>query len=367
MSATRWLTTAWLVLAGLVPFLGASSVQAGEPLRLKIIGGLAGVNQFGRFEEPFWREEIGKLSSGQISATIQPFDRSGLPGPEMLQLMRLGVVPFGTALLALIAADEPEFNMLDLPALSPDIETLRRHVDAFRPRAAQLLSERYGVTLLGIYTYPAQVIYCTRPFRDLDDLSGRRIRTSSVGQSEFVSALGAMPVLTAFSETVKVITTGVADCAITGTLSGGEIGLADVTSHLHGMAVSWGLSVFAANTAAWQELPAAARDTIVRGIADLETRIWQAAGQDTLTGFLCNIGAPSCPNGRRGRMTLVPASDIDRETRKQLLRDVVLPRWIDRCGTTCIGIWNETVGPVAGLHLDLDLAARLTVTETPTH
>lgn len=350
--------------AAAVSLLAGGPAAASETLRLKVIGGLGGVAQYTRHEEPFWRDEIGRLSAGRIAATIQPFDRSGLPGAEMLQLMRLGVVPFGTALLALAAADDPEFNALDLPALSPDIDTLRRHVDAFRARGASLLAERYGVTLLGIYTYPAQVIYCTRPFRDLDDLAGRRIRTSSVGQSEFVSALGALPVVTPFSETVRAVTSGVVDCAITGTLSGHEIGLSGVTTHLHGMAISWGLSIFAANSAAWNELPGDLRDIIVRGVSDLEARIWQGAGQDTLTGFLCAIGTPSC-TARPGRMTLVPASASDRQTRERLLREVVLPRWIDRCGPSCVESWNATLGPVAGLRLALDESDRLQVTTFP--
>jgi TRAP-type C4-dicarboxylate transport system substrate-binding protein len=350
-----------LLFGGLAP-----AAFAGESIRLKVIGGLAGVAQFTRLEEPFWREEIRRLSGGRITATIQSFDRSGLPGPEMLQLMRLGVVPFGTALLAVVAADEPEFNALDLPALSPDIETLRRNVEAFRARAASLLRDRYGVTLLGIYTYPAQVIYCTRPFRGLDDLAGRRIRTSSVGQSELVSGLGALPVLTPFSETVKAVTNGVVDCAITGTLSGHEIGLSDVTTHLHGMAIGWGLSFFGANSAAWFSLPHEARDVIGRGVADLEDRIWVAAGQDTLTGFLCNIGTSSCPTGRRGRMTLVPTAEADRTTRERLLRDVVLPRWVDRCGPSCVESWNATLSAVTGHYLEIDGTARVHVTITST-
>ena len=40
-------------------------------------------------------------------------------------------------------------------------------------------------------------------------------------------------------------------CAITGTMSGNTIGLHQATSHLHSMPITWGLSLFAANKAAW--------------------------------------------------------------------------------------------------------------------
>ena len=158
-----------------------------------------------------------------------PFDRSGIRGQEMLQLMRLGVVPFGTILLALASADEPELNALDLPMLNPDIATLRRTVTLWRPRIETLLRERYGIRLLAVYTYPAQVMFCQQAFTGLGDLAGRRVRVSSVGQSELIEALGATPVVTPFAEIVPAIRGGVVQCAITGTLSGNAIGVHEVT------------------------------------------------------------------------------------------------------------------------------------------
>ena len=65
-----------------------------------------------RLERPFWEEQVETLSGGRIKAEIHPFDRSGLPGQEMLQLMRLGVVPFGTALLALVSGDSQNSTRL---------------------------------------------------------------------------------------------------------------------------------------------------------------------------------------------------------------------------------------------------------------
>ena len=106
----------------------------------------------------------------------------------MLQLMKLGVVPFGTALLAVVAGDEPQLNALDLSVVSPTMEDLRASARALRPSVGRLLAERYDIELLGVYAHPAQVLYCAKPFSGLADIAGRRVRTSSVGQSEFVHA-----------------------------------------------------------------------------------------------------------------------------------------------------------------------------------
>lgn len=343
---------AWVVAAvALVWTALAGTLAHGQPapadtVRLQIVGGLARVTQFTDFEQPFWKKEITERSGGRIVADITPLDGGGLRGQEMLQLMRLGVVPFGSALLAVVAGDEPELNAVDLPVLSPDMPTLRRTVEAYRGHLATVLRERYDIELLGIYVYPAQVLFCKAPFSSLDDMRGRRIRTSSVGQSSLMTALGAIPVVLPFAETVQALRDNVVDCAVTGTLSGYEIGLPDVTSHVHGMAISWGLSFFGANISAWQALPEDLRQIIRTGVAQLELRIWAQADIDTGRGIACNTGAATCGDPPARPMTLVPASPADEARRHRLIEEFVLPQWVDRCGAACAAAWNAYLAKV---------------------
>ncbi|MBS9477638.1 TRAP transporter substrate-binding protein [Ancylobacter radicis] len=320
---------------------------------MQIVGGLAGVTQYTRYEEPFWEKEITELSKGRIKATIRPLDAGGLRAEETLQLMRLGVVPFGTASLSRVSSDDPELNAFDLPVLNPDMATLRRTVNATRKHLADYLRQRYDIELLAVYAYPAQVIFCTKPFTGLDDLVGRKVRTSSVGQAELMGALGAVPVLLPFAEIVPALKSGVAECAITGTLSGYEIGLPGIATHVHSMAISWGLSFFGANRAAWDAVPQDLQQVIRQGLADLERRVWAQADADTQRGLACNSGTASC-NGPPGEMELVPTSPKDAARRERLLERVVLPRWITRCGPSCARVWNTYLAPVHGVHAETE-------------
>lgn len=325
---------------------GAAQAPDDSAVKLSIVGGLAGVTQYTKLEQPFWLSEMPQRAKGRIVATIRPLDGGSLRGQEMLQLMRLGVVPFGTALMAVVAGDEPELNALDLPILNPDMATLRSTTQALRQHVAKVLRERYGIELLAIYTYPAQVLFCQEPFSSLNDIAGRKVRTSSVGQSELMTALRAIPVMVPFAEITSAVSTGVVDCAITGTLSGYEIGLPDVTSHVHAMAISWGLSLFGANAAFWDTLPADVRQIILAGVTDLERRVWEQAEADTARGLACDSGAEACGKALDRPMTVVSQSPADEERRRRLLEEVVLPRWIERCGDDCVETWNTYLAPV---------------------
>lgn len=321
---------------------GSARAAGPEPIELRIVGGLAGVKQYVTLEEPFWSREIAKLTDGRVKAIVHPFDRSGLRGQDMLQLMRLGVLPFGTALVSMAAADEPLLSVADLPGLNPDFASLQRNVALVRPLMQAVLRERYSIELLAIYTYPAQVVFCAKPFASLQDLWGRRVRVSAVAQAEMFAGLGAVPIVVPFAEVTRAVRTGVVDCAVTGTLSGFESGLADVTSHIHAMPITWGISIFGANTTTWDALPEDVRAILRRHVADLERRIWDTAQRDTALGLACAAGKPACERTSGQPMTIVPTSPQDEAQRQQLVDKFVVPSWIDRCGPECERVWQET-------------------------
>jgi TRAP-type C4-dicarboxylate transport system substrate-binding protein len=333
-------------------------VSAGKPAtvaalvpaaRLRIVGSLGSLRLFTRHEEPFWTQTLPALTAGRVQADIAPFDRAGIRGQDMLRLLQQGVVPFGTALLSLASAEDALLGAPDMPGLNPDMATLRRTAQAFRPALAAHLKRSRGLELLAVYTYPAQVLFCSRPFSTLADLQGRRVRVSGAPQAELVEALGATPVVTPLVDAEPQLRAGKLDCAITGTMSGNTIGLQDVTSHLHIMALSWGLSVFAANSAAWDALSPALRSLLRQHLPQLEREVWDEAERETGEGVACNSGAGPCIGGRSGHMVVVPASAADRARLRELLARTTLPHWVARCGADCAELWNRTLAPVVGL------------------
>jgi hypothetical protein len=114
---------------------------------------------------------------------------------------------------------------------------------------------------------------------------------------------------------------------------------------------TWGLSLFAANKAAWAALPADLRQLLLRELPQLEQAIWADAERETGEGIACNSGKDSCKPALRGRMTVVQPSAADNDRLRTLLSTTVLPRWVDRCGPRCAEAWDSTLAPVVGVRL----------------
>jgi len=182
-------------------------------------------------------------------------------------------------------------------------------------------------------------------------MRGRRIRISSATQSDWVTALGAVPVQTAFADVATNLRSGNIDCAITGTMSGNAIGLHEVTSHIHTLSVNWGVAAFVANGAAWSALPKEIQDLLQRELPKLEQAIWADAETETRDGIACNVGAATCVGGKKGRMVEVRPSAADTAKGREILEKQVLPGWLKRCGPQCAPLWKQTVGTAAGVEL----------------
>lgn len=331
--------------------LAASALVAGSAVaqdlpktQLKVVGGLSNLTPYKDFEQPFWTKTIPEKSKGQVTAEIKGFNEMGLKGPELLRLMGQGVIEFGTATLSYFASDNPINEAIDLAGLSPDVKTARQVTDLFVPVYAKLYGGNNNVKILGLSPYPAQVLFCNAPIKGLADIKGKKVRTSSRTQAEFIEALGGTGVTLAFGEVVPALQNKVVDCAITGSLSGYSAKWYEVSTHLYTLPINWNQQIHAVNQKAWDKLDPKVQVFLQENINQLMNQMWDAAVNQTQQGFDCNTGAAACPFPVKGKMVLVEPSEADRQLLKKLTAEVVVPKWAARCSAQCVADFNDTIG-----------------------
>lgn len=340
-----------LMLSAAASLLAATAAGAQElpKTNLKVVGGLSNLTAYQDYEKPFWTKTIPEKSKGQVTAEIKGFNEMGLKGPELLRLMSQGVVEFGTATLSYFASDNPINEAIDLAGLAPDVKTAREVTDAFAPVLAKTYGDGSNVRLLGISTYPAQVLFCNAEMKGLADLKGKKVRTSSRTQAEFVEAFGGSSVTMAFGEVVPALQNKVVDCAITGSLSGYSAKWYEVSTHLLALPINWNQQIHAVNDKAWQKLDPKVQTFLQTNIDGLVNDIWTAAAKQTQQGYDCNTGAAACPFDVKGKMVLVTPTDADKALLKKVLQDQILPKWAARCSAECVASFNATVGKTLGV------------------
>lgn len=330
----------------------APSLPAGPPVRVvAVTQPLPTQPQYTRVDQPILRDATGQRSNGRVQVTLSTHAERNLAGNEIVRLVRSGQVEIGAGTLTTLSGDVPILDGVDLAGLAPDIRDAQRISEAIIPAANRDL-ERFGVRLVALYPFPAQVVFCRAPFTSLADLRGRRIRTFGNSLVDFFTTLGAQPVSIGFPEVYSALERGVVDCAITGTGSGAAARWPEVTTHISALPVSWAVAGYMVNLAWWNRLDPPVRAFLEATMKEVSDAQWALGAAATRDGIDCNIGrAAECrihvvaPRP----MTEVVPTDADRAEARRIFREVVLPGWVRRCGARCGEVYNEVIAPISGV------------------
>lgn len=307
--------------------------------------------QFTLVDAPLLRDGLRTRSNGRIEVTLASHAERNLGGNEIIRLVRAGQAEIGAGTLSTLSGDVPILDGVDLAGLAPDIAVARRIADAMLPAANRDL-ERFGVRIMAMYPFPAQVLFCRAPFTSLADLRGRRVRTFGNSLVDFYTALGAQPTSIGFPEVYSALERGVVDCAITGTGSGAAARWPEVSTHISDLPVSWAVAAYVVNLSWWNRLDPQVRGVLESTFSEMNDRLWQLGAEGTRDGIDCNIGnRDGCRiHSLSARpMTEVKATDADRAETRRIFEQVVLPGFVRRCGARCGEVYNQVIAPLSGV------------------
>lgn len=344
------LAAAALTLGWSLP-LAAQTLPPGPPVAIQMVTqpGPA-LPQFTRVDVPLLREGLPRSSGGRITVTLASWPERNLNGPEILRLVRSGQVDIGAVPLNTASGDVPIADAVDLAGLNPTLRQSRRVAVAMVPELNREL-ERFGVKIIAVYPFPAQVFFCRDQVRSLADLRGKRIRTGGGSSNDFVNAIGGQPTAVGFPEVYGALERGVVDCAITGTLSGNGARWYEVSQSMYNLPLFWSISAYLVNLNWWNRLDPAVRAHLEATMKEVEEAQWTLGRQATEDGIACNTGRrDDCKIGRLVDSRPMNAYDpvpADMETLRATLRSTILPAWVRRCGPRCGEIYNRVIAPIS--------------------
>ena len=308
--------------------------------------------QYSKLDMPFFRETLAQRSNNRLEVKTSTWTEMGITGYEIVRMARQGQIDIGNAPLTYIAQDVAVLDVADLAGLNPTVEQARKVFDALVPVVNKDL-ERFNVRIIGSNPYPAQILFCRKPMKDLADLKGRKVRTFGPSLNDLMTAIGATPVSLAYAETYSALERGVVDCGITGSGSGNAAKWYEVTTHQYTLPLSWAVSGYFANLAWWNKLAPDVRKFLEESFQEVSDKQWQFGGVEfTQDGIDCNANRPTCKIGTPAKdraMVEVKATDADKVLLKKILAENVLPAWVKRCGARCGEVYNETVAPISGV------------------
>jgi len=325
------------------------------PTKMKVIGNFSNTSIWNLGQHPFWGQEVGTLTGKRIDVSLNSLTELNLKGPEVIRLMKQGLADAVDLVANYGSADVMEFDALDLAGVMPDLETAIRGMKAYAPVVREAVAKKAGVLTLGMGPSNAQVFWCNVEIKGIEDLRGKRIRTSSATTADLVRGLGGTPVSTSGAEMVPALQRGVVDCAITGVLAGNTLKLHEVTTHLYPLVVGWAAWARVVNTRSWDRFDPSVRAWLQKATDTIYSdRVLAMVREATDQGVWCSTGDARCTYGAaqgvsKGKMKLVPVSDADKKVLARVMEEAVLPPFAKACGPECTAAWNASIGKELGL------------------
>jgi TRAP-type C4-dicarboxylate transport system substrate-binding protein len=333
-----------------------AALPAGAEIKereVTVIGTPGNLDHWKLHESKFFNEIIPRRTNGKITANAKPRDEVGMDGFGVMRQLKQGVFDFVFGDFTYVAGDSPELEGVDLTGLAQSVDQYRQMQDVYMPVLQRVMNEKFDATILLTYAWPSQQLWCNLGDRSIKNvalkgLAGKKFRTFSAPQGDFVRGLGGTPVSITFAEVVPALQKGVADCALTGTLPAYSAKWWQVITHNIRLRLGYIGSFLAVRNDVWNDMSDETHQIFKEELAKLKEEMWQWTKDADQLGMDCNAQGP-CKLGPPGNMTPIEPSADDKALAKKIISEQVLKGWANRCGEKCAADWNKTVGKLLGL------------------
>ncbi|HSB05013.1 MAG TPA: ABC transporter substrate-binding protein, partial [Thermodesulfobacteriota bacterium] len=122
--------------------LGAGSAMGADKITIRVLGGFTQQIQSTLIEAPFFKK-LGQESGGKLDIQFRTMDEVGQKGFQAMRQLRTGVFDIMEIQLGYVSGDEPFFQGVDLVGVSPDIQTAKKVMEAYRDAFDKRLQEKF--------------------------------------------------------------------------------------------------------------------------------------------------------------------------------------------------------------------------------
>jgi len=204
--------------------------------------------------------DVARESKGALTIKINIGGSLPISATSITQAVGDGLLHFAAD--GFYTGNIPIGGIAFLPVLMLTEEDFAKTIEILEPYIAAAYDQK-GVKYLGYYRYPLQTIFAATKITSLKDMEGKKIRTTSSEQAEFVRRLGGTPVTLGTPEVPTSLQRGVIHAVMTAS-SGGARSYPEMITHNLRFGPNYHLSLFIANKEEFQKLPKDLQDAMVK-------------------------------------------------------------------------------------------------------
>ena len=221
-------------------------------------------------------EEVNKATGGKVTINIHPGGSLGFKGPEMLTVMRDGLVPIGELLLNQQVGGAPLKGLEATRYLRSGHSDLAKLHQHWLPHV-QEVAKQFNQKFLYIVPWPRQYVYTKVPASSVADLKGIKIRTYNRSTTGMFNRIGMTSVQLPWGEVVPSLAAGTIDAVTTSASSGVDGKFWEFLKYMYPTSHVWSSNVVSVNLDAWNSLTPLTRIAIEGVAKRLQPQFWDVS------------------------------------------------------------------------------------------
>ena len=221
-------------------------------------------------------DKVKEVTKGEVQITVHPGASLGYKGPEMLGVVRDGLVPIGDILLNQQVGEESFLGIESVPYLVSDFAELRALHTFSRP-VYEEIARKHNQKILYMVPWPGQNVYSKWKINTVKDLKGLKIRTVDKNGTAFFEKLGASPTQLPWGELVPSLALGAINGVTTSSSSAVDGKFWEFLSNCSQFQWQPSSNMVNVNLNAWNRLKPEQQRAIEQLARQLEAQFWQAA------------------------------------------------------------------------------------------
>lgn len=219
-------------------------------------------------------QKVNQATDGQVEITVQTGGALGYQGPELLKVVRDGLVPVSDMLTSGVAGDEPVFDVVTMPFLIQSFEEGKILNDIARPYFDQVAEEKWNQKILYIAPWPAAGIWSKDKVESVADMKGLKTRTYDKNGALVMEAVGGTPYPLPFSEVYSSLATGLIDSVLTSTPTAVDAKFWEVLNYYAPINVTMATDLITVNLTAFNKLDPDTQAALINAGQEMEEIMW---------------------------------------------------------------------------------------------
>jgi len=219
-------------------------------------------------------KKVKERTGGKLIIKVYVGGALGYKGPELLKVVRDGLVQVSDMVFSIVAGDEPVFGVTTLPFLVRGFKEARLLMDIGRPYFEEITQKKWNQKILYTAPWPPAGLWTKKPVKCVADMKGLKTRTYDKNGALVVKAVGGTPYALPFSEVYSALATGLIDSVITSTPTAVDGKFWEVLKCFERINITQAVDMVNVNLRAFNKLDKDTQKVLLETGKEMESYMW---------------------------------------------------------------------------------------------